>query len=217
MEIIRNVSTNIENFITNIKPEYWVALGAAVSILSLLVAGFSLIYARRSANASREQTKQQKQAGQDAAQPMLWVDIRRDGGPGQALLLLGNSGPSIARSVKVTFDPAPPSALGIEPILEILKQGIASLPPGRTMQWAMGAARDTINSDLHKAYRVRIEAEGPFGAVEPVEYVISVDDLDGSHAAPPGNLHAVAAELHEMTKATKELNEIIRSASLEPA
>jgi hypothetical protein len=64
---------------------------------------------------------------------------------------------------------------------------------------------------------VRIEVEGPFGAIEPVEYVISVDDLDGSRAAPPGNLHAVAAELHELTKATKELNEIIRSASLEPA
>jgi hypothetical protein len=42
MEIIRNV-------IRDIKPEYWVALGAAVSILSLLVAGFSLIYVRRSA------------------------------------------------------------------------------------------------------------------------------------------------------------------------
>jgi hypothetical protein len=210
VEIIRNV-------ITNIKPEYWVALGAAVSILSLLVAGFSLIYARRSANASREQTKQQKQAAKDAAQPMLWVDIRGDGQGQALLLLLGNSGPSIARSVKVTFDPAPPSTLEIKPILEILKQGIASLPPGRTMQWVLGAAHDTNDWDAHKAYRVRIDAEGPFGAVEPVEYVMSVDDLDGSHAAPPGNLHAVAAELHEMTKATKELNEIIRSASLEPA
>jgi hypothetical protein len=59
--------------------------------------------------------------------------------------------------------------------------------------------------------------EGPFDAIEPLEYVISVDDLYGSRVAPPGNLHAVAAELHEMTKATKELNEIIRSASLEPA
>jgi hypothetical protein len=47
--------------------------------------------------------------------------------------------------------------------------------------------------------------------------VISVDDLDGSRGAPPGNLHAVAAELREMTKVTKELNEIIRNASLEPA
>jgi len=44
-----------------------------------------------------------------------------------------------------------------------------------------------------------------------------MDDLDGLWPAPPGNLRAVAAELHEMTKATKELNEIIRSASLEPA
>jgi hypothetical protein len=210
MEIIRNV-------IRDIKPEYWVALGAAVSILSLLVAGFSLVYVRRSANASREQTRQQKQAAKDAAQPVLWVDVRGDG-QGQALvLLLGNSGPSIARNVKVVFDPAPPSTLDIKPILEILKQGIASVPSGRTMKWALGAAQNTSDSDAHKAYRVRIEAEGPFGAIEPLEYVISVDDLHDSRAAPPGNLHAVAAELHEMTKATKELNEIIRSASLEPA
>ena len=116
MEIIRNV-------IRDIKPEYWVALGAAVSILSLLVAGFSLIYARRSANASREQTKQQKQAANDAAQPMVWVDIRGDDGQGQALvMLLGNSGPSIARNVKVVFDPAPPATMDIKPILEILKK-----------------------------------------------------------------------------------------------
>jgi hypothetical protein len=210
MEIFRNI-------ITNIKPEYWVALGAAVSILSLLVAGFSLIYVRRSAKASREQTKQQKQAAKDAAQPMVWVDIRGDDGQGQALvLLLGNSGPSIACNVKVTFDPAPPSTLDIKPILEILKQGIASVPPGRTMQWVLGAPHNAVDSDADNAYRVRIEAEGPFGLIEPLEYVISVDDLGGSRAAPPGNLHAVAAELREMTKATKELNEIIRSASLEP-
>jgi hypothetical protein len=79
------------------RPEYWVAVGAAVSILSLLVAGFSLIYVRRSAKASREQTKQQKQAAKDAAQPMLWVDIGGAERQGQELvLLLGNSGPSIA-------------------------------------------------------------------------------------------------------------------------
>ena len=165
MEIIRNV-------ISDIKPEYWVALGAAVSILSLMVAGFSLIYARRSANASREQTKQQKQAAKDAAQPMLWVDIRGDDGQGQALvLLLGNSGPSIARNVKVTFDPAPPSTLDIKPILEILKQGIASLAAwshdamgfgcgaqhkrlGRT-QGLSGTDRGRRTFRRHRAARVR--------------------------------------------------------------
>ena len=118
--------------------------------------------------------------------------------------------------MKVILDPAPPATLDIKPILEILKQGIASVPPGRTMQWALGAPHNAVDSDADNAYRVRIEAEGPFGLIEPLEYVISVDDLGGSRAAPPGNLHAVAAELREMTKATKELNEIIRSASLEP-
>jgi len=210
MEIIRNV-------IRDLKPEYWVAVGAAVSILSLLVAGFSLIYVRRSAKASREQTKQQQQAAKDAAQPMVWVDIRGDDGQGERLvLLLGNSGPSIARNVKVVFDPAPPSRVDIKPIFEILKQGIASLPPGRTMKWALGEAHDIGDWHPDNAYRVRIVAEGPFGLIEPLEYLISIDDLQGSPAEPPGNLHEVAAE-REMTKATKELNEIIRNASPEPA
>jgi hypothetical protein len=64
--------------------------------LSLLVAGFSLIYVRRSAKASREQAKQQKQAAMDAAQPMVWVDVRGDDGQGQALvLLLGSPGQAL--------------------------------------------------------------------------------------------------------------------------
>jgi hypothetical protein len=84
------------------------------------------------------------------------------------------------------------------------------------MQWALGAPH-AIDWDAHNAYRVRIEAGGPFSLIEPLEYVISVDDLRGSRAAAPSNLHVVAAELREITKATKELNEIIRSASLEPA
>ena len=81
---------------------------------------------------------------------MLWLDIRGDDGQAQALvMLLGNSGPSIARNVKVTLDPAPPSTLDIKPILKILKQGIASLPPGRTMQRALGAAHNTSDWDAH--------------------------------------------------------------------
>src|SRR4030095_1918175 len=107
MEIIRSV-------VDEIRPEYWVVLGAAVSVLCVVVAGLSLIYVRRSANASREQTRQQRQAVRDAAQPMLWVDIRRDEGLGEALvLLLGDSGPRIARNVRVAFYPVAPSTLDI--------------------------------------------------------------------------------------------------------
>ena len=99
--------------------EYWVV----ASTLSLIVAGSSLIFARRSVKASRELIKQQKQPARYAAQPVLRLDIRGDDGQGEALvLLLGNSGPSIARHVRVTFDPAPPATQAIKPILAILKQ-----------------------------------------------------------------------------------------------
>jgi hypothetical protein len=40
--------------------------------------------------------------------------------------------------VKVTFDPAPLSTLDIKPIIEILERGIASVSPGRTMEWVLG-------------------------------------------------------------------------------
>jgi hypothetical protein len=88
--------------------------------------------------------------------------------------------------VKVCFDPAPPATVEIKPILEILKQSIAFVPPGRTMQWALGAADDAVDWDAHDAHRVRIDAEGPFGAIEPIEYLISVNALHGSSATRPG-------------------------------
>jgi len=142
---------------------------------------------------------------------MLWVDIRGDDAMGRALvLLLGNSGPSLARNAKVTFDPAPPSTLDIKPIIEILERGIASVSPGRTMEWVLGAAHNTVDWDDLNEYKVRIEAEGPFGPIEAVEYVIIVSDLKGSHATPGDNLHAVALQLYEITKATNQLNESIK-------
>jgi hypothetical protein len=41
------------------------------------------------------------------------------------------------------------------------------------------AAHEASDSDAYNAYRIRIEAEGPFGLIEPLEYVITVDDLEG--------------------------------------
>jgi hypothetical protein len=56
----------------------------------------------------------------------------------------------------------------------------------------LGAAHNAVDWDAHKAYWVRIEAEGPFGLIEPLEYVISIDDLHGSPAEPPGLVVAIS-------------------------
>lgn len=154
-----------------------------------------------------DQTQLRRDLAKVAAEPRLWVDIRGDDGRGQALvLLLGNSGPSLARNVKVTFDPAPPSTLDIKEVLDILERGIASVSPGRTMEWVLGAAHNTVDWDALNEYKVRIEADGPFGPIEAMEYVIIVSDLKGSHATPGDNLHAVALQLYEITKAVNQVN-----------
>jgi hypothetical protein len=56
---------------------------------------------------------------------------------------------------------------------------------------------------------VRIDDEGRFGPIETIEYVISVDDLRGSRAAPPG-YHSVPLEIHEMTMAITQINESVK-------
>ena len=153
-------------------------LGDYFSFFAVLVAIFALFYSGSQAHAAKDaavaaeeqaravedQTQLQRDLAKVAAEPRLWVDIRGDDGRGQALvLLLGNSGPSLARNVKVTFDPAPPSTLDIKEVLDILERGIASVSPGRTMEWVLGAAHNTVDWDALNEYKVRIEADGPFG------------------------------------------------------
>jgi hypothetical protein len=86
--------------------------------------------------------------------------------------------------------------------------------PGRTMEWVLGAAHNTVDWDALNEYKVRIEADGPFGPMEPIEFVIIISDLKGSHATPGDNLHAVALQLYEITKAMNQVNGSI--SRLEP-
>jgi hypothetical protein len=178
-----------------------VDLGDYFSFVACGVAIFALFYSGRQAHAARdaavaaedqaravnEQTRLQRDLAKVAAEPNLWVDIRADDVTGGGLVLLvGNSGPSIARNVKVTFDP-PLTAKqeDMAPILDTLRQGISALAPGRRLQWTLGVAARTVDWSASNRYRVHIEADGPLGAIEPpLDYVISIDDLALSSPAP---------------------------------
>jgi hypothetical protein len=204
--------------------DYFSFVAVAVAIFALFYSGRQAHAAKDSAEAARDsaiaaedqaravedQTQLQRDLAKTAAEPRLWADIRGDDATGHALvLLLGNSGPSLARNVRLTFDPAPPATVDIKLTLEILERGIASLAPGRTLEWILGAAHNSVDWDMNNEYKVRLEADGPFGPLEPLEYVIVVSNLKGSHPTPTGNLHAVAEELHEIGKATNQLRRSI--------
>jgi hypothetical protein len=49
-----------------------------------------------------------------------------------------------------------------------------------TETWVLGAAHDTVDWEAQNECQVQIQADGPFGPIEPVEFVI----IKGSRAAP---------------------------------
>ena len=173
----------------------------------------------RAASTAEEQTAIQSAIRRSSAEPALWADLRADERYGQLLrLVVGNSGPTVATRVTVTFDPPltdteMPSD-GIHLGEAVLRHGLASLPPGRQVAWSGGFTGTffTENAESPLSWEVTINADGPFGPLEPLTYTIDLKGLEQSNAAPPGTLHGVAEELKEVRKQLKTLTELGKAA-----
>jgi len=81
----------------------------------------------------------------------------------------------------------------------------------------LGAAHNAVDWDARNEYKVRIEGDGPFGRLEPHQFVIIVSDLKGSHATAADNLRAVAIQLKEMTKTMGQVSGAIGRLEPRPA
>lgn len=103
----------------------------AISIIALVISAFALPFtawaARAAAKqakaardqteiqreqvlAAREQTQLQLELARERLQPYVWADIQPDMQQGTLVyVMVGNSGPTVARNVKVTFDPPLPA------------------------------------------------------------------------------------------------------------
>ena len=164
----------------------------------------------RAADASPEQTEIQRELSRRGAEPSLWVDLRPDDQQAQSMtLLVGNSGPTVATNVVVTFDPPlrdtprlkEPSGMAGE-AEERLNAGLASLPPGRTLRWWIGQPHMVFeeNRGAPLSYMVTINADGPFGRLEPLTYTIDLNDYRKIWATPAGTLHGVTRAVQELGK-----------------
>jgi hypothetical protein len=187
-----------------VKADTWVAIGAALIALGALFLNWlSTRAAVRAANAAEDQTKIQKQLRIDAAQPYVWADIRPDDAQGQVLnVVVGNSGPTTAEKVRITFDPPLPA---IDQLAErariaqtILADGIESLPPGRVLTWPLGQAFVLMNAKGPQAFKVNITARGPFGQIPALSYIVDMTNWRESRDQPTGSLF-------QLTKAVREL------------
>lgn len=191
----------------------WVA--AVVAAIALV----SLVWVRRAANAAREQTAIQRQLRIDAAQPYVWVDIRPDDEYGQLLLIVvGNSGPTVATDVRVALDPliiVPREVY--EPgnrSHDVLTRGIASLPPGRQLKWTIGPGHDVLRAFKMAgtlSYLATVQADGPFGRLEPLTYTINLEDLVQTLAVPHGTPNGIAVTIKKLTLAVEQVRDEMRS------
>ena len=161
--------------------------------------------AERGSAAAEKQSEIQAQLREDAAQPYVWMDVRPDDVNGVLLnLVIGNSGPTIAQNVRATIDP-PLKAIDplkdrAETAQDLLARGISSLPPGRVMVWPLGQGYNILSGSGPKRHTVTVNADGPFGPVPPLTYVLDLMDWHG-------HMHHPVGSMHQLTRAVERIGE----------
>lgn len=170
------------------------AIAVVIAVISLLLNIAAVLISRSQVAAARSQTEVQRQIHRDSSQPYIWADIRLNPDDGATLdWVVGNSGPTVATDV--TFRVDPPFG-DIHPLtsaaLERMAKGMASLPPGRTNWWSLGATYDLVKSTGPQPRTITIDATGPFGPLPTLEYVIDMTDFREVNVRPDGSLHLLA-------------------------
>ena len=199
----------------------------AISIVALVISAFALpftIWAARAAArqakaahdqteiqreqvaAAREQTQLQRDLAHEALQPYVWADIQPDMQQGTVLhVVVGNNGPTVARNVRVTFDPPLPAGQQrsdkVESVQRVLARGLRSLAPKREIRWTLGAGYDLLSSEEPQVRTVRVEGEGPHGPLPVLEIQIDISEWRQARDAPDGSLHHVRGAIKDLTKA----------------
>lgn len=202
-------------------PNTVAAVVAAIGAVAAAVAAFvALRPANKAVEQSKEQTKIQRDLMVQAAQPYVWADIQPDNQQGTMLqLVVGNVGPTMARNVKVVIDPAipeHPAYSGATAVAqERLRDGILSLAPRRVIRWSLGRSFDLLeDKDDATIYRLRVTADGPYGALEPVEFEVRPRDWREARDAPDGSLHHVRKEIEKLAGEAKGLRTYIQQAGI---
>ena len=164
--------------------------------------------ARDQVSAAQRQNELQEQARRDAAQPYVVIEVDVHPAQGQLLQVVArNLGQTMARNVRVRFDPPLPKKLGSDggPFLA-LERGLSHLPPGRSMSWSLGVSFDYFEEGTTPpTTQVTVTCTGPFGETEPLSYAVSFEDLRNQSAIATGNLSRVEKSIDKLTAAVAKV------------
>jgi hypothetical protein len=173
------------------------------------------ISARDQAETSARQLALEQKAHVEAQEPYVVVDLRpSDFVPEALMLIIENVGPTLARNVQIIANPPfqrtldrPEEPKFAETLL--FTQGIPYLPPGRKLEVFMDLGFQLFATDLPRQYEVTVKADGPFGPVEDLSYLIDLNVFTASRINIK-TVHQGVQELeklrHQVEKITKELS-----------
>lgn len=170
---------------------------------------------REQVAAAREQTQLQRELSREAAQPYVWADIQPDMQQGTTMqVVVGNSGPTVASNVRITFDPPLPASEGKEEtvlkVQRMLSEGMKSLAPGRIIRWSLGPGFDLLASEEPQVRTVRVSAEGPFGQLPETEIRVDISQIRQSRDAPDGSLHHVRGSIKDLTQVIEKIGKSLK-------
>ncbi|WP_157383064.1 hypothetical protein [Nonomuraea coxensis] len=139
------------------------------------------VSARDQAEIAAKQLTLDRTAFTESQQPYVVVDIRASDFISEALVLIvENVGPTVARNVRIRFNPPVQTSMDGddgEKLADalIFTQGIPHLPPGRRIEALFDIGWQFFKKDLPRKYTVTVEADGPYGTVEPLTYLIDLE------------------------------------------
>jgi type II secretory pathway pseudopilin PulG len=175
-------------------------MAALISVGAVVVSTSQAKSAKRQAEAAERQTALQERMHQDAAQPYVHADFRVHPQEGVLLMLvIANSGPTVATDVDVRFEP-PLQSAEEDPVPS---KHLASLPPGRRLAWTFASGLTVFEGDYPKRFTVTITGTGPFGPLPVLSYDLDLQDFYNTSAKPEGTLHSIAKSVEKVAEAVE--------------
>ncbi|SDZ04227.1 hypothetical protein SAMN05444365_1058 [Micromonospora pattaloongensis] len=185
-------------------------VGAVAAGLAAAFAGSQAMAATRQARYAQGQLALAEQVRKDQAQPYVFVDLAPDEhDPQKLMLVVQNTGMTVAHNIRVTFDPPLQSVTrpDFAETTPALLAPISALPPGRRVRWFWEIGfRLFENLQIPRSYTVTVNADGPFGTVGELIYEIDLDNLRYSDATAPASKKLVD-ELQKSRKALEKISQ----------
>lgn len=179
--------------------EQWIAVGTVGTMLVAIVAAIVAL----------RQVAEARHLREDQTRPYVVVDVESSPAGLQVLnLVIANAGQTLARNVKLNFEPELRSSEEGYVLHEtvLMREGIKTMPPGRRIEVWFDRAFKRDKTGLPMRYDVTVEYDDARGQrQEPLRYV-----LDLAHLYGP--LYIGVKGVHDIVKALEDVRDYLKAS-----